>query len=114
MVGIKLPSLYRPLWSRGFRASRGLFINLNFQSGLKRHSEVVIPDDDSLKPAFHQGLAEGFQVRGLLLDEVLKLIYACNLCVLNRGVNRAFFSLFPELEDFIGNLIIGLFAIGFF
>ena len=83
-----------------------LSFNLNFQSGLKLHSEVVIPDDYSLKPALYQGLVEGFQVKGLLLDEVLQFIDASNLCVSGRGVNRAFFSLFPEFEDLVGNLII--------
>ena len=41
----------RPSWSRGFRAFTGLSFNLNFQSRLKLHSEVVLPDDDSLEPA---------------------------------------------------------------
>ena len=53
----KKPS--RPSWPRGFRASMGLFFNLNFQPGLKLHSEVVLPDNDPLEPSFHQGLAEG-------------------------------------------------------
>ena len=35
----------RPSWSRGFRAFTGLSFNLNFQSRLKLHSEVVLPDD---------------------------------------------------------------------
>ena len=45
----------------------GLSFNLNFQSGLELHCEVVIPDDDPLKPALYQGLVEGLQVCGLLL-----------------------------------------------
>ena len=100
--------------SRGFRASMGLSFNLNFQSRLKLHSEVVLPDDDSLKPALYQYLVEGFQVCGLLLDEILQLVDAGNLCVSGGSVNRAFFSLFSEFEDLIGNLVVGLFAIGFF
>ena len=92
----------------------GLFFNLNFQSGLKFHSEVIIPDNDALKPALYQSLVEGFQVCGLLLDEILQFIDAGNLFVPDGSVNRAFFSLFPELEDFIGNLVVGLFAIGLF
>ena len=51
----------------------GLSFNFNFQPGLKLHSEVVLPDDDSLEPAHYQGLVEGFQVRGLL-DEILQFI----------------------------------------
>jgi len=92
----------------------GLSFNIHVQPGLKFHSEVVLPDDDSLEPALYQGLVEGFQVCGLLLDEILQFIDAGNLCIPGRGVNRAFFSLFPEFEDLVGNLIIGLFVIGFF
>ena len=92
----------------------GLFISLNFQSGLKFHSEVVLPDDDPLKLALYQGLVEGFQVCGLLLDEILQFIDAGNLCVPGGSVNHALFALLPELEDLIGNLIIGLFTIGLF
>ena len=91
-----------------------LSFNVNFQSGLKFHSEVVLPDDDSFKPALYQGLVEGFQVCGLLLDEILQFIDAGNLCVPGGSVNRAFFTMFPEFEDLVGNLIIGLFVICFF
>ena len=83
-----------------------LSFNLNFQPGLEFRSEVVLPDDDLLEPALYQGLVEGFQVCGLLLDKILQFIDAGNLCVPGRGVNRAFFSLFPEFEDLVGNLII--------
>ena len=75
---------------------------------------MVLPDDDSLKPALYQGLVEGFQVCGLLLDEILQFIDAGNLRVSGSSVNRAFFSPFPEFEDLVCNLIIGLFAIGLF
>ena len=92
----------------------GLSFNINFQSGLEFHCEVVIPDNDALKPALYQGFVEGFKVCMLLLYKILQLVDAGNLCVPGRGVNRAFFSLFPEFEDLVGNLIIGLFVIGFF
>ena len=91
-----------------------LSFNVNFQSGLEFHCEVVIPDNDALKPALYQGLVEGIQVCGLLLDEILQFIDAGNLCVPGGSVNRAFFALLSELEDLIGNLIIGLFTIGLF
>lgn len=75
---------------------------------------MVIPDNDPLKPALYQGLVEGFQVCRMLLYEILQFIDAGNLCVSGSSVNRAFFLLFPEFEDLVGNLIIGLFVIGFF
>ena len=37
-----------------------------------------------------------------------------NLCVSGRGINLALFALFPELEDLVGNLVVGFFFIGFF
>ena len=50
----------------------------------------------------------------LLLYKILQLVDACNLCVPGGSVNRAFLALLPELEDLIGNLIIGLFVFGLF
>ena len=93
---------------------RLLCFNLNFQSGLELHCEVVIPDDDTLKTALYQCLVEGLQVCGLLLDKILQLVDAGNLCVPGSSVNCAFFALFSEFEDLIGNLVVGLFIIGLF
>ena len=64
-----------------------LSFNINFQPGLKFHSEVVLPDDDTLKPALYQGLVEGFQVCGMLIDEILQFIDAGNLRVPDGGIN---------------------------
>ena len=46
--------------------------------------------------------------------KALRGMDAGNLFAPDGSVNRAFFSLFPELEDFIGNLVVGLFVIGLF
>ncbi len=73
---------------------------------------MVIPDNDAFKPALYQSLIEGFQVCGLLLDEILQSIDAGNLCVSGSSVYRAFFSLLPEFEEFISNLVVSLFVIG--
>ena len=35
-------------------------------------------------------------------------------CVCGGSVNRAFLTLLSELENLVGNLVVGLFAIGFF
>ena len=67
---------------------------------------MVIPDNDALKPALYQGLVEGFQVCGLLFDEILQLVDAGNLCVPGGSVNRAFLALLPELEDLIGGILL--------
>lgn len=46
--------------------------------------------------------------------KILQLVDACSLCVPGGSVNRAFLALLPELEDLIGNLIIGLFVVDLF
>lgn len=74
---------------------------------------MVFPDDNLLEPAFNQGFIKFSKVSALLLDVVLQVVNSCNLRVSGSGVNGAFFALFPEFEDLIGNLIIGLFVIGF-
>ena len=43
---------------------------------------------------------------GGCLMKVLQLVDAGNLCVSGSSIDRTFFSLFPELEDLVGNLII--------
>ena len=82
--------------------SMGLSFNINFQSGLKFHSEVVLPDDDALKPTLHQGLVEGFQVCGLLIDAVQyyedhKDLGVCG-CAENLGIGYS--TLTKWLKDF--------------
>ena len=75
---------------------------------------MVLSDDDPLKQALYQDLVEGFQVCGLLLDEILQLVDAGNLCIPGNSVNRTFFSLFSEFEDLVGNLIVGFLVVSFF
>ena len=75
---------------------------------------MVIPDDNPLKPALYQGLVEGLQVCGGLLDKILQLVDAGNLCVSGGSVNCVFLALLPEFENLVGNLVVGLFVIGLF
>ena len=46
--------------------------------------------------------------------KVLQLVDAGNLCVSGSSIDRTFFSLFPEFEDLISYLVVGLFIIGLF
>ena len=43
---------------------------------------------------------------GGLLDKILQLVDAGNLCVSGGSIDRTFFSLFPEFEDLVGNLVV--------
>ncbi len=75
---------------------------------------MVIPDGYLSKPAFYQGLVELSKVGTLLLDVVLQVVDSFNLGISGSGVNSAFFTLFAELENLVGNLIVGFFVISFF
>ena len=43
---------------------------------------------------------------GGCLMKVLQLVDADNLCVFGSSIDRTFFSLFPEFENLIGNLVV--------
>lgn len=70
-----------------------LTFNVNFQSGLEFHCEVVIPDGDLFKPAFYQGLIEFSKVGVLLFDVILQVIDSCNLCKAVVATVTAFFAI---------------------
>lgn len=93
---------------------RALPFNINFQSGLELHCEMVFPDGYLFKPAFYQGLVELSKVGTLLLDVVFQVVDSFNLGVSGSGVNGAFFMLFTELENLVGNLIVGFFVVSLF
>lgn len=75
---------------------------------------MVFPDGDLLEPAFYQGFIEGFKVGALLFDVVLQVVNSCNLRVSGSCVNGAFFTLFAELENLVGYLVVGFLVVGFF
>ena len=43
---------------------------------------------------------------GGCLMKVMQLVDAGNLCVSGSSIDRTFFSLFPEFEDLVGNLVV--------
>lgn len=92
---------------------RTLPFNINFQSGLELHCEVVFPDGDLLEPAFYQCFVEFSKVSALLLDVVLQVVNSCNLRISGSGVIGAFFTLFAELENLVGYLVVGSLLLSF-
>ena len=75
---------------------------------------MVFPDGYLPHPAFNQGFIEFSKVGTLLLDEILQVVDSGNLCVSGSCVNGTLPALFAELENFIGNLIVGFFVVSFF
>lgn len=66
----------------------GLSFNINSQSGLKLHSEVVLPDDDSLKPALYQDLVGNLVVGFFVIGFFEKLFWS--LCSLSSMTSVVF------------------------
>ena len=75
---------------------------------------MVIPDGYLSKPAFYQGLVELSKDGTLLLDVVLQVVDSFNLGSSGSGGYSAGFTLVAELENLVGNLIVGCFVISFF
>lgn len=50
----------------------------------------------------------------LLLVVVLQVVDSLNLGVSGNGVNSAFFTLFAEIENLVGNLIVGFLIVSIF
>ena len=80
---------------------------INLKSGFQFDRAMVFPDDDLLEPALYQGLIKFSKVGTLLLDKILQVIDSLNLCVPGGRVNRTFLALLAELEDLVGNFIVG-------
>lgn len=91
-----------------------LTFNINFQSGFELHCEVVFPDSYLFQPAFHQGFIKFSKVGTLLLDEILQVVDSGNLCISGGGINGTLLALFAELENFVGNLIVGVLVVSLF
>ena len=83
-----------------------LAFDINFESGFELRREVVFPDDYLFQPAFYRGFIESFKAGTLLLDVILQVVDSFNLCISGGSINGAFFALFMELENLVGNLII--------
>ena len=75
---------------------------------------MVLKNRNLSEPAPDQGFVEFRQFGGLAADEILKCCDTFDLFVSCHRVNSGLLFQFPEPEDFIGNLIVGVLVVGFF
>lgn len=75
---------------------------------------MIIPDGYLFQPAFNQGFIEFSKVGTLLLDEILQVVDSGNLCISGSSVNSTLPALFAELENLVGNLIVGFLVVSLF
>lgn len=67
----------------------GLCINIDADTRLQFHYEMVIVDSDLFEPALYQQLIKLGQTGGLLTDEILQLIDTANLPVTGGSAHDA-------------------------
>ena len=74
---------------------------------------MVIPDDYLFDPASHQRFVKFGEVGSLLCDIILQVIDPLYLLISCSSVDGGFLAQFSKPEYFIGNFVIGFFALGF-
>lgn len=74
---------------------------------------MVIPDGDLFDPASHQGFVKFGEVSSLLCDIILQVIDSLYLFIPCGSVDSGLLAEFSKPEYFIGNFVIGFFALGF-
>ena len=90
-----------------------LYVHIDTNTGLKFDGDVVIPDGDLLDPASHQRFVKFGDVGSLLRNIILQVVDTFYLFIPCGSVYGGLLAQFPKPEYFIGNFVIGLFALGF-
>ena len=98
---------------RSLRASMELCVNIDANTGFQFDGDVVIPDADLFDPASHQRFSKFSEVGSLLCDIILQVIDPLYLLISCGSVDGGLLAEFSKTEYFIGNFVIGFFALGF-
>lgn len=96
-----------------FCAFMKLCIHINADTGFQFDSDMVIPDSDLLDPASYQRFVKFGEVGSLLRNIILQVIDPLYLFVPCGGIDCGLPAEFSKSEYFIGNFVIGFFALGF-
>ena len=90
-----------------------LCINIDTNTGFQFNCDVVIPDSDLLDLASYQRFVKFSEVGSLLCNIILQVIDPLYLFVPCGGIDGGLLAEFSKTEYFIGNFVIGFFALGF-
>lgn len=90
-----------------------LCIHIDTNTGFQFDGYVVIPDGDLFDPASHQRFIKFGEVSSLLCDIILQVIDPLYLLISCGSVDGGLLAEFSKTEYFIGNFVIGFFALGF-
>ena len=96
-----------------FCAFMKLCIHIDINTRFQFDGYVVIPDSDLLDPASYQRFVKFGEVGSLLRNIILQVIDPLYLFVPCGGIDGGLLAEFSKSEYFIGNFVIGFFALGF-
>ena len=88
-------------------------IYINADARFQFNCDVVIPDGYLLNPASYQRFVKFGEVGSLLHNIILQVIDSLYLFISYGSVDGGLLAQFSKPEYFIGNLVIGFFALGF-
>lgn len=88
-----------------------LYIHIDTNTGFQFDGDVVIPDGYLFDPASHQRFVKFGEVGGLMCDIILQVIDSLYLLVSCSRVDGGLLAELSKPEYFIGNLVIGFFAL---
>ena len=88
-----------------------LCIHIDTNTGFQLDGYVLIPDSDLLNPASYQRFVKFGEVGSLLHNIILQVIDSLYLFISYGSVDGGLLAQFSKPEYFIGNLVIGFFAL---
>lgn len=88
-------------------------IYINADARFQFNCDAAIPDGDLFDPASHQRFVKFGEVGSLLCDIILQIIDSLYLCIPCCSVDGGLLAELSKPEYFIGNFVIGFFALGF-
>ena len=90
-----------------------LHINIDINTRFQFDGDVVIPDSDLLDPASYHRFVKFGEVGSLVCDIILQIVDPIYLLIPCSGIDCGILAEFSKKEYFIGNFVIGFFALGF-
>ena len=90
-----------------------LCIHIDANTGFQFDGDVVILDGDLFDPASHQRFVKLGEVGSLLRNIILQVIDPLYLLISCGSIDGGLLAEFSKPEYFIGNFVIGFFALGF-
>ncbi len=88
-------------------------IYINADARFQFNCDAAIPDGDLFDPASHQRFVKFGEVGSLLCDIILQVVDSLYLLVSCGSIDGGLLAEFSKPEYFIGNFIIGFFALSF-